>query len=503
MKPTLQITVEKLQADNLAQRQEECLLLPVLAAPKQDELLTGIDSSGALTEALTHHGGGASGLHIAVTPSEMEPGQLLLVWTKYDQALPPRRARLQAMRNALARLVSLKVESAAIVMREHPQATDTHLPWAIEQASKIAETACYRYRSTLSEDKDEGGVCLKRITLLVEDSLSLKDAEAAAQRGAAIGLGINSARELGDLPANICTPSFLADQARKMAETHDCLSVEILDQKKLESEGMRSLLSVADGSIQPPFLYRLRYRNGGKNTPTVALIGKGVTFDTGGISIKPSSNMADMKYDMSGAGAVMGVMHALAELKPAVNVDGIVATVENMPGGRATRPGDVVTSLSGKTIEILNTDAEGRLILCDALTWAAREKPDMMVDIATLTGACVVALGHEAAGLYSNNDALAAQLSEAGEISGERAWRMPLWEEYNRLLKSRYADIANISRGPGAGSITAACFLQRFVEDDIPWAHLDVAGTAHNDGAKRASTGRPVGMLMQFLLDNA
>jgi leucyl aminopeptidase len=316
--------------------------------------------------------------------------------------------------------------------------------------------------------------------------------------GQAIGEGMNVARELGDLPGNICTPTYLASQAKKLASKHPTLKTHILSEKHMQALGMGSLLSVSAGSKQAAQLIVMEYHGAAKTTKPHVLVGKGITFDTGGISLKPGAAMDEMKYDMCGAASVFGTFHALLALKPKINVVGIVAAAENMPGSQATKPGDIVRSMSGKTIEVLNTDAEGRLVLCDALTYAERFKPQSVIDIATLTGACVVALGKHASGLFSNDDDFAQTLLNAGIASGDRAWQMPLWNDYQTLLDSNFADIANIG-GPHGGSITAACFLSRFTES-YKWAHLDIAGTAWLSGAEKGATGRPVPLLTEYLL---
>jgi leucyl aminopeptidase len=315
-----------------------------------------------------------------------------------------------------------------------------------------------------------------------------------------MGLGVNEARDLANLPGNICTPTYLAKHARKLSRGNAHLSVTVLEEKKMRELGMGALLSVSAGSHQPAKLIAIQYKGGKASEKPYVLVGKGITFDTGGISLKPGAKMDEMKFDMGGAASVFGTLRAVSELGLSLNVVGLVAAAENMPGSRATKPGDVVTSMSGKTIEVLNTDAEGRLVLCDALTYAARYKPATVIDIATLTGACVVALGSHASGLFTNEDTLAEQLLAAGTESHDRAWRMPLWEDYQGQLKSNFADIANIG-GPGGGSITAACFLARFTED-YHWAHLDIAGSAW-DSAPKGATGRPVALLTQYLMDRA
>jgi leucyl aminopeptidase len=336
-------------------------------------------------------------------------------------------------------------------------------------------------------------------------SLVCSKAEAAAvaeglERGEAIAEGTNLARECANRPGNHCTPTYLAEQARKLGKDHD-LKVEVLDRKDCEKLGMGSFLSVAQGSDEPPRFIVARWQGAGKSDAPVVLVGKGITFDTGGISIKPAAGMDEMKFDMGGAASVLGTLHAVARLKAKVNLIGIIPTCENMPSGRAIKPGDVVTSMSGQTIEILNTDAEGRLILCDALTYAERFKPAVVVDIATLTGACVVALGHHRTGLFSADDALAGELLAAGEQGLDPAWRLPLDEEYGEELKSNFADMANVGSRDG-GAILAAMFLKRFAAK-LRWAHLDIAGTAWNSGKAKGATGRPVPLLTHFVLSRA
>ena len=368
--------------------------------------------------------------------------------------------------------------------------------WMIEQLAIKAGSNSYRYSKTLSKPK--AATKLKRITVSFSPSSNTRT---AAAQGKAIANGINVARELGNLPANICNPAYLAKQAKTLGSKHKALSTSILEEKKMRELGMGSLLSVSAGSDQPAKLIVMEYKGAAKSQKPHVLVGKGVTFDSGGISIKPGARMDEMKYDMCGAASVMGTMTALCELKPTVNVVAIIAATENMPNGSATKPGDVVTSMSGQTIEVLNTDAEGRLVLCDALTFAEKFKPQSIIDIATLTGACVVALGKHASALYSNEDDFAEELLEAGKQIGDRAWHMPLWDEYQGQLKSNFADIANIG-GPEAGSITAACFLSRFTKE-LRWAHLDIAGTAWNSGANKGATGRPVALLTRYLLNKS
>jgi leucyl aminopeptidase len=367
--------------------------------------------------------------------------------------------------------------------------------WRVQQAVAVAQETLYRFDQMKSR-KDAAEPPLKRVTLVV-DKGDARSAERGLEQGEALAAGMALTKDLGNLPPNVCTPAYLADQAREIAKRYR-MKVQVLERDDMKKLGMNTLLSVAQGSAQPPKFIVLEHRGGAKDAKPVVLVGKGVTFDTGGISIKPAPEMDEMKYDMSGAGTVLGLMKAIGELKLPLNVVALVPTTENMPGGRATRPGDVVKSMSGQTVEILNTDAEGRLILCDALTYAERFDPVAVIDIATLTGACVIALGHVASGLFANDDALAQELLGAADRAYDRAWRMPLWDDYQDQLKSNFADFSNIGGRP-AGSVTAACFLARFARK-FKWAHLDIAGTAWRSGKDKGATARPVPMLLQFLL---
>ena len=356
----------------------------------------------------------------------------------------------------------------------------------------------YVYDETLS--KKRGSLKLKKVVVESSPKTTLTAQVKRLRQGQAIGEGIILARNLANLPGNICTPSYLATEARKLARVHNNLSTRVLNERQMANLKMGALLSVSAGSEEEAKLIVMSYSGTSKSSPPIVLIGKGITFDTGGISLKPGGKMDEMKFDMCGAASVMGTMHSVCKNNIPINVIGIIAAAENMPSGKATKPGDVVTSMSGMTIEILNTDAEGRLVLCDALSYAERLKPAAVIDIATLTGACVVALGNHATGLFSNDDQLAEQILSAGIDSCDKAWRLPIWEEYQKQIKSNFADIANIGAG-GAGSITAACFLARFAKN-YRWAHLDIAGTAWTSAPKGA-TGRPVALLNRFLNDRA
>ncbi|MGH1484803.1 MAG: leucyl aminopeptidase [Cellvibrionaceae bacterium] len=371
--------------------------------------------------------------------------------------------------------------------------------WSAEDKSRTCAQTFVHTQYTFTRCKSSDGKKVsQKAASITYSSIDLRLANKGLKIGQAIGDGMNVARELGDLPGNICTPNYLAGEARKLAKKHTSLKTQILSEKQMKALGMGSLLSVSAGSKEPAQLIVMEYQGAAKTTKPHVLVGKGITFDTGGISLKPGAAMDEMKYDMCGAASVFGTFEALLALKPKLNVVGIVAAAENMPGSQATKPGDIVTSMSGKTIEVLNTDAEGRLVLCDALSYAEKYKPQSVVDIATLTGACVVALGKHASGLYSNDEGLAQSLLNAGISSGDRAWQMPLWDDYQKQLNSNFADMANIG-GRDGGSITAACFLSRFTES-YKWAHLDIAGTAWHSGAAKGATGRPVPLLTEYLL---
>ncbi len=366
--------------------------------------------------------------------------------------------------------------------------------WNIRQAVIAADHACYRYTATLGEKaKKKVDPGLRTLAITGSD-------ETALAQGKAIANGVKFARELGNLPPNICNPGYLAEQAQTFAGKFPTTSCEVLDVAQMEALGMGSLLAVGRGSANPPKLVALQYRNGGDAKPYV-LVGKGITFDTGGINLKTQGGIEEMKYDMCGAATVMGTFVAAVGMNLPINLVVVVPAVENMPDADSYRPSDVLTSMSGKTIEVGNTDAEGRLILCDALTWAQKFEPAALVDVATLTGACMVALGKYASGLMSKHDDLANELLVAGEHVFDRAWRLPLWDEYQTLLESTFADVYNIG-GRWAGAITAGCFLARFTEGQR-WAHLDIAGSASDEGKKGMATGRPVGLLSQWLLDRA
>jgi leucyl aminopeptidase len=369
--------------------------------------------------------------------------------------------------------------------------------WKIMQCVLLASDSIYQCDQLKSKPAD--AATLQNVLLACAEKPN-SNAQKTVAQASAIAHGATLTKNLGNLPGNICTPTYLADQAKVLAKKFK-LKVTILEEKDMEKLGMLSLLSVTRGSRQPAKLITLEYHGSDKKQKPIVLVGKGITFDSGGISLKPGAEMDEMKYDMCGAASVLGTMQAVAEMGLKLNLTIVIPTCENMPDGAASKPGDIVKSMSGQTIEILNTDAEGRLVLCDALTYSAKFNPDTVIDIATLTGACVIALGHVATGLFSNEDKLAKELLTAGEQTQDRAWHMPLWDEYQPLLDSNFADMQNIG-GRAGGSITAACFLARFTKD-YRWAHLDIAGTAWKSGKDKGATGRPVPLLAQYLINRA
>jgi leucyl aminopeptidase len=403
---------------------------------------------------------------------------------------------LDVIRASLGALQKTACKDAALYLTDLPVKGRAEA-WNILQTTLVAAESGYRCDQFKSKPADAPK--LHKILLGCAGKPG-KSSQTALSQATAIAHGMELTRNLGNLPGNICTPSYLANQAKVLAKEHK-LKVTILEEKDMHKLGMHSLLSVTHGSRQPAKLITLEYHGGKKKQKPVVLVGKGVTFDSGGISLKPGAEMDEMKYDMCGAASVLGTMRTIAEMGLNLNVVAVIPSVENMPDGAASKPGDIVKSMSGQSIEILNTDAEGRLILCDALTYSERFKPDTVVDIATLTGACVIALGHVASGLFSNDDKLAAELLDAGEYSYDRAWHMPLWDDYQQLLDSNFADMQNIG-GRAGGSITAACFLSRFAKD-YRWAHLDIAGTAWKSGKEKGATGRPVPLLAQYLIHRA
>ncbi len=478
-----------------------CLIVGVFEKKKLTPAAEAVDGAtdGALTALLK--GGDIKG----------KPGQTL--WIHAPAGIPAERILLvgcgenKSLDDATYRkviqgaLTALRPSAAkdALCCLQALEVKGRDLTWKVQQIAEAAGNAVYLFDQMKSEKDADAVPSLKKFHFLVEDKEAAKAAETGSKQGAAVALGVALAKDLSNLPGNVCTPTYLADQARHLGESYKDITVSVLEEKDMEKLGMGALLSVSRGSREPAKLITMEYRGGKKSDKPVVLVGKGLTFDAGGISLKPAAAMDEMKYDMCGAAGVFGTMRALAELKLPINVVGVVPSSENLPDGAANKPGDIVTSMSGQTIEILNTDAEGRLILCDALTYSKKFDPAQVIDIATLTGACVIALGKQATGLLGNDDDLINGLLAAGRDSGDRAWQLPLWEEYQEQLKSPFADMANIG-GREAGTVTAACFLSRYTKE-YKWAHLDIAGTAWNSGNDKGATGRPVPLLVRYLLD--
>jgi leucyl aminopeptidase len=476
-----------------------CLILGVYRENSSGELSAPARradqaAKGALRAALRDLPAKAGGTLVLRGLKGLVAERVLLVslGARKDFAEAPYR---DALRGAAAALRDLGAKDAALFLVDL-KVGSRPLSWNLRHAVLGLRDAFYRF-DQLKSQKKAAAPALGHVVLPLTPNATLQQALAEA---AATADGTDLAKTLGNLPPNICTPTYLAEEAKKLARQFK-LQLEVLERRDMEKLGMGALLAVASASQQPPKFIVLRYSGGAKSRRPAVLVGKGITFDTGGISLKPAGEMDEMKFDMSGAGSVLGTLRALAGMRAPVNVIGVIPATENMPGGRATRPGDVVTTLSGQTVEVLNTDAEGRLILCDALTYSERFNPEVVIDVATLTGACVIALGHVASGLFANDDRLAAEIEAAADDAWDRVWRMPIWDDYQEQLRSNFADMANIGGRPG-GSITAACYLSRFAKK-LRWAHLDIAGTAWKGGREKGSTGRPVPLLVRFVMRRA
>ena len=481
----------------------DCVVVGVYESAKLSASATSLDqaSNGFISAVLKH--GDMDGKSGATLLLHGVPGiassRVLLVGLGKDAVLTGKDYRKAAIAATKALLKTGAKDVASFLAEVEVDKQNTS--WKIAQMAEAVRDSVYRFDAMKSKksEKDNNPGFMK-LEIYVAEADDNEATRQSLKEAMALALGVGLTKDLGNLPPNVCTPTYLAEQALEMSKNYG-LAVQVLEREEMQKLGMGSFLGVAQGSVQPPKLIILQHNKGKKDQKPVVLVGKGITFDTGGISLKPGAEMDEMKYDMCGAASVLGTFKAIAEMDLPLNVVGIVPACENMPDGNAIRPGDVLTSMSGQTIEVLNTDAEGRLILCDALTYAERFEPSVVIDIATLTGACVIALGHHATGLFSNQDHLAKELLAAGEQSLDRAWHMPLWDDYQPQLDSNFADMANIG-GRAAGSITAACFLSRFTKK-YDWAHLDIAGTAWKSGKEKGSTGRPVGLLTQFLKNRA
>ena len=488
-----------IKTGGITKQRTACLILGVFSRRQLSALAQEIDKAGkgALSKILKRGDmNGESGQQVMLydVPGVLAERVLLIGLGK------PRDFGLKEFRKAMTGVIGTLDKGHAIDAvcgLTDLEIQDVSIYQAMRDAVLAAEEAVYRFDETKSDVKKRPRP-LKRLTLFLSDRRRLKTAQKGLEHGQGIARGIQLTKNLANLPGNICTPTYLAEQARKLGRKSNKLKIQVLEENQMQKLGMGALLSVSRGSRQPAKLIIMEYKGGRPNSKPVILVGKGLTFDAGGISIKPAAAMDEMKYDMCGGASVFGSIQACVEMELPLNVIGVVPSSENLPDGDANKPGDIVTSMSGQTIEVLNTDAEGRLILCDALTYIERFEPAAVVDIATLTGACIVALGDQASGLMTNHQALADELLAAGQQTGDRAWQLPLWDDYQEQLDSNFADMANIG-GKGAGTITAGCFLSRYTKK-FKWAHLDIAGTAWKSGKAKGATGRPVSLLCQFLL---
>lgn len=435
---------------------------------------------------------GETALINVIPDSKIE--RVLLVGLGENKALSPKNYR-KALSAAANSLKKPYIKSIACGLAD-VAVEGCNLQWNVRQIVEVLNDASYQFTALKSDKETESK--LQKVIITAPDS-GLALAESGLTQGLAIAEGISFAKAMADLPGNVCTPTYMAEQTLALSKKHQALKVSILEEAEMQKLGMGSFLSVSRGSRQPAKLIVMEYNGANNDSKPVALVGKGLTFDAGGISLKPGQGMDEMKYDMCGGAAVIGTLLAAVNMQLPMNIVGLVPCSENLPDGDANKPGDIVTSMSGKTIEILNTDAEGRLILCDTLTYAERYNPEVVIDMATLTGACLVALGRVPSGLLGNDDALCNDLIKAGEAACDTVWRLPLWEEYQEQLKSNFADLANIG-GKDAGTITAACFLSHFTKN-FRWAHLDIAGTAWRSGPNKGATGRPVPLLCQYLIN--
>ena len=493
----------KLSNANPLKIKTHCLILPVSnqkkltgvaaeADKESDKYLSKILKQGDLNDKA----GATVMLHDV---AEIAAQRVLLVSTGSGKTISAED--FDKMSTAVAAALAAPGIKDCVNCMSHVDVTDKDQTWQARSISQALMARTYSFTLHKSKKTKNTPGFDGKATVHVEDRQQNKATENGINQGIAIANGMSLARDLGNTAANVCTPTYLGKEAKRLDKTYPSIKTKVLNEAQMDKLGMGALLSVSAGSAEPAQLICMEYKGGTASSKPVVFVGKGVTFDTGGISIKPSAGMDEMKFDMCGAASVFGVMQAVAELKLKMNVIGVVAAAENMPSGEATKPGDVVTAMSGQTIEVLNTDAEGRLVLCDALSYISKYKPDVVIDIATLTGAVIMALGHHTTGLMSNDDKLADDLYEAGIDSHDRCWRLPLWDDYHKQLSSNFADLANIG-GRAAGTITAGCFLQSFAKD-YRWAHLDIAGVAWKKGGAKGSTGRPVPMLVQYLLNRS
>ena len=491
-----------LQITDIKKQQKSCVIVGVFEQAKLTPHAKALDqlTDGALTKILKakiFQGKIGETFPLCQLPAIEN---ILLVGCGSDTKVSTLNFRKIA-NSSMKALQSMKISHATSYLTdlsvERPGEGITHI---IKHLAEVTDDALYQFDKFKTQKEP---IALQTLCLHVNNASQLKQAQLALKQGMAIAEGVRYTKDLANQPSNVCTPTYLAQQAKELTKAYPSISLKILEEADMKKLGMGAFLGVAKGSAEDAKLVCMEYQGSRKKPAPIVLVGKGITFDTGGISLKPQDNIVGMKYDMCGAATVLGTMKAIAELKLPLHVVGLLAATENMPGGHAYKPEDILTSMSGQTIEVISTDAEGRLVLCDTLTYCERYKPDVVIDVATLTGAIVVALGSHATGLLSNHDPLAKDLLAASEESADRAWQLPLWDDYQEQIKSPFADISNVG-GKGAGAITAACFLSRFTKK-FHWAHLDVAGTAAvmMGNGERKATGRPVPMLMQYLINRA
>ena len=501
MKKRLNITINKLNPSELNKLKTDCIVLGLNSDKTlnkyANELNKATNGSVKKLQNKEYIKGNIGNSGYLAAPQGIKSDIVYLIGTGKNKDKLSMEKAIPILSNMINSILKSKAINACVVLPEI-NVNEQDKNWLIQQLAYLAENNSYTYDAKINK-KDKKVIKLKKLNILISSHPSPSNKK-SLKIGQAIGRGSNTAKDFGNLPGNICTPTYLGSQSKAAAKKYKNLKCKVMGEKEMEKLGMHCLLSVGNGSAQESKLVILEYSGGKKGDKPHVLVGKGITFDTGGISLKPGAAMDEMKFDMCGAASVISTIQVMAELKIPLNVVAVVASAENMPGSKATKPGDVVKTLSGQTVEILNTDAEGRLVLADALTYIKRFNPKTVTDVATLTGACIVALGHVTSGLMSNDDKHANDLYEAGLKSQDKAWRLPIWDVYQKDLNSNFADIANI--GGRAGTITAACFLSRFTKD-YDWAHLDVAGTAHIGGLAKGASGRPVPLLSQFLIDKA
>lgn len=484
---------------NAAKARTQCIVVGVYDDAQLTDTAKALDKeSGGYLKKVLRRGdisGKAKQMMVLHDVPNVNATRVLLVGLGKEDSMDGARFAGIA-RVVIGRLKAISVKNALNCLVE-VNVADRDLTWKVRRTVEAFDAGAYRF-TEMKGKPPENGETLESVDLLIADKAEQEVVEDAITISNALNAGINKAKDLGNLPGNICTPTYLADQAKQLAKDYSSITVKVIDEKEIEKLGMGAFMSVTRGSEQPGKLIIITHKGAKPKDAPHVLVGKGITFDTGGISLKPGGGMHEMIWDMCGAATVFGTMLAVAEQGLPLNVIGVLAAAENMPSGEASRPGDIVKTMSGQTVEILNTDAEGRLVLCDALTYIDQYNPATVIDVATLTGAVIVALGSHPTAMYANDDGVAADLHQAGEESLDRVWRMPLWEEYQAQINSAHADMANIG-GREAGSITAACFLARFTKK-YRWAHLDCAGTAFNGaGPAKGATGRPVNLMFEYL----